>query len=349
MSKLETTHIFLDTSIYIAHNFNFFGWHFNKLIDLIDSGMTLHTTYITTMEIKSNIDEITNDAISKIDSLRKKARVLRQIREYASLFDDWAKNEINDSIHRNFKNFFGRANANTIDINTVVSESVFDQYFNKSAPFGTGQKKSEFPDAFVIASLENWCKSNNHKMYVISSDQDFKKAVENSENLLFLDKLEMLFNLSIDDLFHECVMKTLHENKRYLEVAVQECFKQCDFFVSDVEGDVIDVHVNRMEIEVEPDFDPLIIEATKNKATVEILVDADFDVYINYADYGNSPYDNESKEYLFIKYEDATINYDDYLNFQVELEYDIYNPHYIKVLKVSNDGYSFELTVFYHY
>jgi hypothetical protein len=33
---------------------------------------------------------------------------------------------------------------------------IFESYFDRKPPFGTGEKRKEFPDAFVVAALDNW-------------------------------------------------------------------------------------------------------------------------------------------------------------------------------------------------
>lgn len=43
-------------------------------------------------------------------------------------------------------------------------------YFEGKAPFGTGQKKHEFPDAFILNTIETWSKLNDIEVYIISLD-----------------------------------------------------------------------------------------------------------------------------------------------------------------------------------
>ena len=54
-------------------------------------------------------------------------------------------------------------------------------YFSSSPPFGVGKKKSEFPDAIALLSLERWAKSNGKHILAVSGDKDWAAFAEKSE------------------------------------------------------------------------------------------------------------------------------------------------------------------------
>ena len=63
--------VFLDTSIYIANNFDFEGDKFNSILDLVSKGrIILYTTSITDMEIISNIEKKVEEHRSLVNSLK---------------------------------------------------------------------------------------------------------------------------------------------------------------------------------------------------------------------------------------------------------------------------------------
>ena len=53
---------------------------------------------------------------------------------------------------------------------------VIDKYFAKEIPFGDKGKDKEFPDAFILVSLEKYAKNNSiEKIQLFSADRDMKE------------------------------------------------------------------------------------------------------------------------------------------------------------------------------
>lgn len=75
-------------------------------------------------------------------------------------------------------------------VDLVSIRELINMYFNIKPPFETKKdKKSEFPDATALLSLEAWCKKNKTKMIVVSKDHGWKKFSEASDSLFYLDDL----------------------------------------------------------------------------------------------------------------------------------------------------------------
>ena len=61
-------------------------------------------------------------------------------------------------------------------------EELTDLYFSVKPPFEqTGDKKSEFPDAIALLTLEAWAIKNNKKILAVSSDRGWKAFAEQSQ------------------------------------------------------------------------------------------------------------------------------------------------------------------------
>lgn len=69
--------------------------------------------------------------------------------------------------------------------------TVFQKYFSCEPPFAqSGDKKSEFPDAFVIQSLLDFINTHKEKKYlVISNDKDWKKALADIPLVTMVDTI----------------------------------------------------------------------------------------------------------------------------------------------------------------
>lgn len=74
---------------------------------------------------------------------------------------------------------------------------IFKAYFAREAPFdGQGGKSvKEFPDAFVISALADWCRDQNTLMYVVTSDKAMLRAAKTTEKLVPVGTLDSLLQI----------------------------------------------------------------------------------------------------------------------------------------------------------
>ena len=72
---------------------------------------------------------------------------------------------------------------------------VIDRYFASEPPFDAPNSKGEFPDAFALLALEDWCSRTEERIYVVSKDQAVLRAAHASEHLIGVESLECLFSL----------------------------------------------------------------------------------------------------------------------------------------------------------
>ena len=80
--------------------------------------------------------------------------------------------------------FLDRCGAIVIDSSGVALKEVTDMYFASEPPFEeAGEKKSEFPDAIALLSLERWARDNKKKILVVSKDKGRKAFCDESEYL----------------------------------------------------------------------------------------------------------------------------------------------------------------------
>lgn len=66
----------------------------------------------------------------------------------------------------------------------VELDEIIKKYFSSNPPFSSlGKKKSEFPDAIALMSLESWAKENNTKLLAVSDDGDWEEFANESEHI----------------------------------------------------------------------------------------------------------------------------------------------------------------------
>lgn len=76
------------------------------------------------------------------------------------------------------------------DTALVDTETLFGDYFAGRAPFGTGKKKDEFPDALALNALERTAIDRGIGILVVSKDRDWREFCRNSIHLYLITDIE---------------------------------------------------------------------------------------------------------------------------------------------------------------
>ncbi|KQW45840.1 hypothetical protein ASD88_13235 [Pelomonas sp. Root662] len=99
---------------------------------------------------------------------------------------------------RLLKDHYSRSRAVHLPTAWEAGPQVLSAYFESRFPFErTGDKKSEFPDAFALATLEQWARTKNRQVIVVTEDEGCLSACDASSNLLgFKTLIEVLRGLS---------------------------------------------------------------------------------------------------------------------------------------------------------
>jgi hypothetical protein len=161
---LKTHYAFLDTQAYSEHRFDWSGKAMEKLAEFAKSGvLKLLTTEVTKREVRSQLSELVAELQ---DRIQKSRPILQQLGLVHSIAD---ANAATESLFERFEDFLKRSRAKTLPIPSDATSTLND-YFDRRPPFGQRKKKTEFPDAFVIAALHEWCESSGHSVYIISRD-----------------------------------------------------------------------------------------------------------------------------------------------------------------------------------
>jgi len=119
------------------------------------------------------------------------------------------------------------ANANGASIEDVPADclnDVLDQYFNGQGPFKKIKNREDFPDAFIWHTIRQL--ASHHKLYVVSGDNNLRKAVAEIANVEVFDDLDALIESeTIQQLFPDnfvrknsnAILGLIEEHKQYLE------------------------------------------------------------------------------------------------------------------------------------
>ncbi len=302
--KLETKNIFLDTSTYEKNNF-LVGKKISSILKHAEEGtIKIFSTKIVINELKERVRK--NIASSK--SLWKKFRnenpdIIFKNTETFEVFEKlWNidfKKEIK-TVQDKIDKIIETVPIHIIDTNNISVDSVFEKYFKNQAPFKDGLKKHEFPDAFILESIDNWCKKSGEKIIVVSSDKDWLNY--ESENFIKYEDLDVL----LDKISRH---KELEQREKKIKFVFNEISRNSDKLIDDLssylndtayfdtgEAELDDLNINNVEW-----GDLVLSDIDEEYAEIDSELTVQISAYISYEDYENGYYDKEDNKWYFLE------------------------------------------------
>jgi hypothetical protein len=314
---MKTWNVFIDTSIFRSSNFSINSKLFSIIESFCKSGrVELVLTDITIEEIKANLWKVISEAESAIKQARAKASILRNLDSdnYKFLFEQFKKEEIFNQLKDDIMAYFDRCDVEIIKATEVHPKTIFSDYFQGRPPFGEGKKKNEFPDAFIIAALNNWSKSTENDIYVVSGDQDFKDVSIINNSLIYLPSLQRFIELvlSDDNVLIEFIHNLINRNRNKIFDAIADEVKQYEMVVMDADPDAEAFIEEATIIDL---YNMSVIELSENDATVQADASASLSIHVNC-------YDPDS---WYKDSEDGTIYYWDKIEdiFEREMDFEV--------------------------
>lgn len=335
--------IFLDTQVFEAESFNFRTATLASIEKQVERGtVRLILTDITVREVKARMEKTVLAQLEGLKKFKRNARVLRSstLCEVKAALHLDEKNVISD-LRQQFEEFIKRTNAEIIDTSALPAGPVFEKYFKREPPFGAADKKSEFPDAFVVNGLVEWAKKNAENLYVISGDKPFRSACQPHKMLreyATLSKLldQIIFADSVADFIRGQILDRIEDIK---EDATQE-FEDRIYNVYDEDGDVEMSIQSPLELEGQPE----IIEADDDSAIVEVHFMGKFDAHLSYDDSSTGMYDNETKSVIFMEHKHETQRMEEEFIVEVKVQFAGFDRDSFKIEETSlvepDDAYS---------
>lgn len=148
-------------------------------------------TDVTILELESNIGECLVGASEALGTKTRNTRILKNFDRggFEVLFQPLETSKLQADLMKALRAEFKEAKAEILLAMKVDAATVFQKYFQKKPPFGPGKKKEEFPDAFVLTSIEDLCSWKNQKIYVVSTDGDMQSGCGDNGHLLHLKSI----------------------------------------------------------------------------------------------------------------------------------------------------------------
>jgi hypothetical protein len=298
---MESKIVFIDTEVFVNKGLNFNDRALDAIRVLGEIGkINLVTTTIIKKEVERKIKENLESAFRALKRFRRKdAGILKhsEIDGIKALFGNIDLQEALSEALNEYHEFIRISSTETLDLDKVAIEEVFDLYFSESPPFSIG-KKNEFPDAFSLKSLLSYL--NGESAYVISNDQDLVSFCVSEKNLLSLNRLEEfldIYNLHEDKItlslkrsivglmseIHETIESKIYASEAYNDESCWQGSEVTSF-------KVLEIH----------DFEPQILSVVDYEAMVAYEVKVDLEVTVDGPDFLNGIYYKESHETVAI-------------------------------------------------
>ena len=304
----------LDTEVFVRNNFNYKSTLFVKLIELSESEkIHLYLTTVVQREVLAHIHQEVQKSKKFFEKLhkefRKQAKIIHNSQKFNQLLHFTFDEEgLDQELTDKFNSFIEEADVEILSVDSVSPEEVFSKYFDNSPPFGEGKKKHEFPDAFAIAALERKAEVEGKIIYIVSGDNDWQKACNESVNLTHIESIDKLLEGIICEQESEEIdfcYETLEEVSIQVNEEISNQFTGLQFTLSDDfangcvkwDSEYIEVQVDSVDIidkslvsvnDDEPD-NPLVI--------FELKVDIFFTADISYDSLEMAIWDKEDQKY----------------------------------------------------
>ena len=344
MAHLKTRNVFLDTTVFVRYNFRFQKKPLSILSEYAaQNHIRLIFTDIVVSEVKAKIREWIEKATTAHNKFLKEARILRNSKssDVVARLLPLDKKKLIKEMLASFRKFLKDSNVIIIAASKEEAEPIFEAYFSGEAPFGTGKKKHEFPDAFTIAALRTWCQKRKESLYVISNDLDIQKACTEQGPLYDMQVLNDFLNDLVLDT-KEDVADFLHSElinyKPHIVKQIMRDFPDRGFTITGVEdwdAEVEEVRVTEVDIE---DMAFEVVEISDGCATVFVAAQIYYEADLHYGDVDNAAWDGEDKQYIYIDHVKETVQRDAPFDVEITVSFEGLNPDSFDVESVSVDA-----------
>lgn len=306
--------VMIDTSAYHKKQCDFAGIT-NSIIPMLlqllrANNIKLLAHPILTKEIKKHIGQ--SELISRVDNFQAALKKYnKQLQMIGTSAEELIRKAEMLNIEKQLITCFESFYKDAIIIPDANVNDVFDDYFNARPPFRTeGEKKHEFPDAFILKGLKKYCEKNPEEtILVISDDSDWRCTLECSKQVVVRNDLESAMVIlweqldDKDELYQMLLLKTNKEICSQIQNAAL-----CEAFCIDTIDTADEVEIKDIKVSsIEEDIIPLDVKA--DYVLLQITVSLAVDGYSEFLDEARSVWDNEDRCYYFCAYTHLDFNH----------------------------------------
>ena len=186
--------ISVDTCIFTETGYRLDSGILKHLEQFKDNAFQLVFSEMTIREIHGHIAKDSDEAKAKLIS------ALRSIGKYWNVQSDKQSSVVDELLgadtaksmaSKRVNEFSVRCGAQVIEAKeTLDVKELIRRYFNLHPPFEScAEKKSEFPDAIAVLSLQAWAKNENTAVLFVTKDKGCHRFCTDSEYIFSIDNL----------------------------------------------------------------------------------------------------------------------------------------------------------------
>ncbi len=217
---LKTKKIFLDTQSIREAGYNFQRGDLAEFTALANQGEVEYiSTFVVDKEIVSQLKAKAEEQIKSVKNIEKDALrcgIPSLVSSLGVSMDLLNKEKYIQSACLPYEQFKTDCNVQILRGEGIDIDSLFDAYIAGAAPFSSGKKKNEFPDAFSLKAIQKSL-HKDEKIYIVSGDKDFKNAVKDSAQFIYLEKLSEFLDLyNRQNVLYQLVATAFNERRESL-------------------------------------------------------------------------------------------------------------------------------------
>lgn len=297
--------VIIDTSAFHKEQCDFLGIQ-NPIVPaffnmLNEKKIKLLSHPVLNQEIKKHISE--SEIINRLSNLKISLRKYKDILPLINLSaNDIIKTidalDLETKLDRAFIAAFKKAE----ELPYPDVEDVFALYFAGQSPFSsTGNKKSEFPDAFIILALKEYIQAHPSKcVLILTDDSDWKKAFEETPRAILADSIGdgMRLLQNCDELLPVFKEAQPDIECQVLSLLETETFSLMGFETND------DPEITEISIKSINDFF-VPLKITDSSILLRTTIELEVTGYATVLNEDRSIWDREDRAYIFTAYSDV--------------------------------------------
>lgn len=302
--------VFIDTNIVIGNGYDFKNGALRWLKQLYTLRIVdLFTSSIVVSEVESHIRDDLQLASSETRNFIRKQICIKGLKgseQFSALFGDFREQGWDTYTLNQWIEYIDDTDCLVLETNSVSLQDVLSDYFNGIAPFEEKQKKKyEFPDAIIIKSIKEFVNSGANQVFVITKDKGWINAFSNFRNVIVVDDIiDILKEIysDVDPKIAKRIIDSVESISETIISRIEELIVDGQSYELDREYDEI------LEISFDGSGIEFITIETLSDENASVILQSNEKVVVTYSfiDYDNSPYDNETGEYVYLNSVDVT-------------------------------------------
>ena len=309
--------VFLDTEAFVRAGLNFDGTSLGRLRELARLGhVRLYVSEVVRQEVRRQLSEKASELTKHVRSATESTRVLgRRQGEVVRLLEEVSSEGAQERFVEGFETFVHDAEVAVLPIDGVSAGTLCKWYFAGTAPFGSGTKKAEFPDAISLLALLDHASKFDARFDVVSGDRDHERFCALHEALTSFDTINAL----VDELERTRVAKAdalsayLRSDDAALRASVRDALTRIELEFDDPE--VLDAEVELLDLVAVEGTIVEVLDAEDDPALVAVSARVTFDAEVRGEDVSRAVWDKEDGRHI------GSIAFEDRYRVEVDQEF----------------------------